>query len=107
MPFCDRLRMLLRSRELSQSEFADEINISASAVGNYARGLRQPDYDTLKKIAVYFDVTTDFLLDVKVKDANDDKENELLQIYRTLDHEKRSFLLAQAGFMLGQAKEPE
>lgn len=104
MPFCDRLHMLLQSRELSQWKFAEELNISASAVGNYTRGLRQPDYETLKKIASYFDVTTDFLLDANLKDVNDDKENELLQIYRTLDVEKKSFLLAQARFMLSQTK---
>lgn len=104
MPFCDRLHMLLQNRELSQLKFAEEINISASAVGNYTRGLRQPDYETLKKIAEYFDVTTDFLLDAKIRNTNDDKENELLQIYRALDSEKKSFLLAQARFMLSQSK---
>ncbi|MER3120759.1 helix-turn-helix transcriptional regulator [Bacillus altitudinis] len=29
---------------------------------NYERGYRQPDYDTLIKIADFFEVTTDYLL---------------------------------------------
>ena len=49
--FGDILRDLLEERNLSQKQMAEDLNISASAVGNYVRNNREPDFETLKKIA--------------------------------------------------------
>lgn len=38
------------------------LKLSESTIGMYERNERQPDYDTLNRIANYFKVTTDFLL---------------------------------------------
>lgn len=72
MDFGMRLRELLHDKNISQKEFAAEIGVAPSTVGNYVNGQREPDYRTLKRIAHYFHVSTDYLLGLEygaVKDA--------------------------------------
>ena len=61
--FNDQLKKLRKQKKLSQAEFAKEISVAQSTVGNWESGKRDPDFRTLKKIASYFGVSTDFLLD--------------------------------------------
>ncbi|MGX7596335.1 helix-turn-helix domain-containing protein [Planococcus plakortidis] len=48
--------------KLTQQDFADKIGISRAALSHYEKERRDPDFETLIKIADYFDVTTDYLL---------------------------------------------
>ncbi len=57
-----RLKQLRENTGLSQSNFAKEIGVAQSTVGNWESGKREPDYNTTKIIADYFKVTVDYLL---------------------------------------------
>jgi transcriptional regulator with XRE-family HTH domain len=58
-----RLKELREERDLTQETLAIELGLRGkSSIANYESGLRNPDYDTLIKIANYFGVTTDYLL---------------------------------------------
>jgi len=66
----DRLASLRFSKNLTHQEIADVLGITRQAYSNYEAGKREPDYNTLVKLANYFNVTTDYLLgksDVKRK----------------------------------------
>ena len=54
-----RLRI---SSELTQSEMAQKLVISRSTIGMYETGAREPDFETLEKIADFFNVDIDYLL---------------------------------------------
>ncbi|QNK87792.1 helix-turn-helix transcriptional regulator [Sporosarcina sp. resist] len=58
-----RLAELRNMKGISQYELADRLGFSRGKLANYEQGSRQPDYETLKLIANYFGVTTDYLLD--------------------------------------------
>lgn len=60
--FNERLRQLRNARDLSQSEFAKQIKVSKSSVNMYERGEREPGFETLERIADYFNVDMDYLL---------------------------------------------
>lgn len=60
--FAKRLRALRESRGVSQEEIAGVLSVSASAIGMYEQGRREPDHDKLRALADYFGVSTDFLL---------------------------------------------
>ncbi|KAA0956673.1 helix-turn-helix domain-containing protein [Planococcus sp. ANT_H30] len=60
--FSKTLQQLRKSKKLTQDELANRLNINRGTYANYERGHRQPDFDTLIKIADYFDVSTDYLL---------------------------------------------
>lgn len=53
----DRIRVLRIKRGLSQSRLADAVGLKRSAIGNYERGIRVPDLDTIEAFADYFDVS--------------------------------------------------
>ena len=57
-----RITVLRRNFGWSQAELADRLGISASAVGMYEQGRREPSADILVRLASLFGVTTDFLL---------------------------------------------
>lgn len=57
-----RLITLREERKLSQVEVARALGISRSGFSMYELGEREPDMETVRKLASYFNVTTDYLL---------------------------------------------
>ncbi len=56
------LRSLREERGYSQKEIASALNVATSTYNQWETGKREPDYETLRRIADYFHVTTDYLL---------------------------------------------
>ncbi|MFX3616421.1 MAG: helix-turn-helix domain-containing protein [Sporolactobacillus sp.] len=46
----------------TQQNVADYLGVTRPAYTAYELGSREPDFETLQKLAEYFDVTTDYLL---------------------------------------------
>lgn len=57
-----RLRALRENINLLQKEVAEKLKINQVTYNRYEKGEREPDNDTLKRIADFFNVTTDYLL---------------------------------------------
>jgi transcriptional regulator with XRE-family HTH domain len=57
-----RLVELRNKANLTQREFAQLLHISRDTYAQYETGRRNPDYDTLSKMADYYHATTDYLL---------------------------------------------
>lgn len=68
-----RISALRRQQGLSQAELADRLGISASAMGMYEQGRREPSANILVALAKEFHVTTDFLLTGRVDSRMDDE----------------------------------
>lgn len=49
----------------TQQEVADCLGISRQAYSNYEAGKREPDFETLRKLAQYFNCSVDYLLETK------------------------------------------
>lgn len=77
----ERLKEVRKRHGLTQRALAAKINISQSTIAQYETGDRNPDPDTLKKIADFFGVTTDYLLGrTSIAEAKNDKFSpELLE----------------------------
>ncbi|PFI53283.1 transcriptional regulator [Bacillus cereus] len=60
--FGNIIRDLRKQKGITQKELAQSLQLSESTIGMYERNERQPDYNTLIRIADYFKVSTDFLL---------------------------------------------
>ena len=56
------LREIRKEHGLTQEKLAKIIGLSRSTITMYETGGSEPDFDILKKIADYFNVTTDYLL---------------------------------------------
>ena len=62
MQFSQRLKELRKQNNWTQEELAKKLNISPGSIGLYEQGRRNPDNEMLKKIALLFDVSIDFLI---------------------------------------------
>lgn len=60
--FGKNLRTLRLSENISQSKLGDCLGVCNQTVSFWEIGKREPDLDTLLKIAEYFNVGIDFLL---------------------------------------------
>lgn len=56
------LAALRKERGLGQKELAVYLSLSTGTISNYENGVHSPDLNTLCKLADYFGVTTDYLL---------------------------------------------
>ena len=78
-------------KKLNQTELANLLEVSNGSISKWERGDRQPDYETLERIADIFNVTIDYLLgrsDAKYK--SDDS-----QMSFSTPQEALSFILKQ------------
>ncbi|MEC0228045.1 MULTISPECIES: helix-turn-helix domain-containing protein [Paenibacillus] len=62
MKYGDRIAQLREKRGLTQEELSTKIGISRAALSHYETNRREPDYETINKIATFFHVTIDYLL---------------------------------------------
>ena len=58
-----RLKELRKQKRISQQTLAFDLNINQNSVSRYENGEREADYDTLIKLANYFKVSIDYLLE--------------------------------------------
>ena len=59
--FADRIRILRSERNLTQAEVAREVELSPRGYQDLELG-RKPKYDTLLRLADFFDVSVDWLM---------------------------------------------
>lgn len=60
--FASRLKQLRINHKHTQKELAEFLDVSQNAIFNWENGKREPSYDTIKKIAVLYDVSIDYLM---------------------------------------------
>ncbi len=95
MLFGDILRNLLDEKNITQKQMAADLNIAASTLGNYIRNTREPDFATLCRIAGYFGVSTDYLLDYHPSYNISPLEAELLRVFRSLTPAEQKIYIEQ------------
>jgi transcriptional regulator with XRE-family HTH domain len=62
LTFGDRLRQLRSKKGLTQAELARVLSIGESTVSFYESGKRQPDYETLNRLADCFGCSVEYLV---------------------------------------------
>ncbi len=79
-----RLRELRTARGLTLEEVAEHLGLRNQYVSNYELGRRNPDYETLKKFADFYGVTTDYLLEHDVPPKEEDFSEDIRAIARDM-----------------------
>ena len=85
----ERIAALRRRAGLSQAELAQRLQISASAMGMYEQGRREPAVDTLVAMARELQVSTDFLLTGKIRTPQEDEAMTQMLLGSILDADGR------------------
>lgn len=58
----ERLKLLRKGRKLTQDELAQRLGVTKSAISKFETGNSAPSFETLKKAAALYRVSTDYLL---------------------------------------------
>jgi len=94
MDFGDRLRWLIEENDLTQKQLASMLEIPPTTLNNYVIRQSEPDFAMLKRIAIHFDVSTDYLLDHHSQETNESEER-MLRAFRKLPNEQQRVILEQ------------
>ena len=78
-----RIAALRRDAGWSQAELGKRLRVSASAVGMYEQGRREPSVQLLSNMASLFGVSIDFLVTGKATTAREQEELNQLLLQRT------------------------
>lgn len=73
-----RIAALRRRAGMSQAELAKRLKVSASAIGMYEQGRRQPAADTLVALGEIFGVSVDYLLTGRASEPERQTVNTLV-----------------------------
>ena len=65
MTFGEKLRHVRRMRGLTQAELAEKTDTSNVTISLYERGLRDPSFANLRRLAKSLNVTADYLLGIE------------------------------------------
>jgi len=71
MTFAEKLKQLRKAKGKTQGQVAIALRVSVKAIGAYEESRCEPSIELLKSIAIYYNVTTDYLLGAM--DTNDAK----------------------------------
>lgn len=58
----DRIKLLMSERRVSAHKLEIEANLAISSINGWSNGKFNPSAEAIKRIAVYFGVSTDYLL---------------------------------------------
>lgn len=72
------IRSLRINSGMTQKELADKLSISSSTIGMYEQGRREPDLNTISKIANVFNVTVGYLVGTEKFDSNHFTEKNVI-----------------------------
>lgn len=66
------LKQLRKDKKISQEQLGHRLGFGKNTISQYETGIREPNIDTLIKLAEYFDVTVDYLIgrENEVKEKN-------------------------------------
>lgn len=87
-----RLKKLRKNRKMTQAQVACRLHLSKSTVSGYESNIKTPSVDVLKKLAILYDVSADFLLGLEdreslyIHDLSESQQKilaELLSEFRT------------------------
>lgn len=96
----EKIFYLLYENDITQKQFAIELNIAPSTLSGYINNRREPDYETLLKIANRLQVSCDYLLGHSLQEyhVNADvkisrEDLYILKYYRKLDDAQKNIII--------------
>lgn len=92
--FGSRLKDLRNERKLTQDDLGKLLNVSGKTIGTWERDSRQPNIESINKLASIFGVTTDYLLG-----NSDEKKSQ--KYYDLSDKEKNDIAIQAERLMEG------
>ena len=98
--FPEMLRLLLRQKNITHAQLANILGVKRSSVSMYCIGKARPDFENLQKIASFFGVSLDFLVNGESPENKITREElglseRALQILKQIAHDETHAMLSQ------------
>lgn len=96
----ERIKTLRENKGMSQQRLAFELNVTQSMLSKYERGKTEPDVTIIRRLAKFFYVSSDYLLELSDDKINipsfglTDDEKEVLFGFKRLDSVQKQKLQA-------------
>ncbi len=78
MIFSERISELRKDRRVQQKDLAPILGVEVQALGNYERGLNEPSFDVVVKLAEYYNVSLDYLFGITDEEIELDRKNVIV-----------------------------
>ena len=89
------LKALRKEYNISQQQLANIIGVSQQSINKYENHNVEPDIETLKAIATFFNTTIDFLVGFDESKTAFTKEDELLRLFSLMTKEQQDLYIEQ------------
>lgn len=88
--FKDILKQLRKRENMTQSDLAEALKISRSTIAMYETDIRNPDHETMKRLAELFNVSMDYLYEKEkpVDDGLSPNRRKLIDFARSVPEDK-------------------
>ena len=84
--FANKLKKLRIEHGLTQAQLAQKVGIGTSTIGMYESNIRKPSFEVLIKLAIFFNVSTDYL----ISDEKDDENlRNISHLFESLDKQQK------------------
>lgn len=80
MNFISRIEELLKSRRIQKNKMLSDLNLSVNSFTNWKNRGTVPSGDTLQKIADYFGVSVEYLLNGQEKKPSENEDLEEIRV---------------------------
>ena len=93
----EKIQLLMMNRHMNKADLAKAVGISSGNLSDWANGRSQPSIEKLIRIADYFDVSVDYLVDRSDRFPTPSPDTyELIRLYEGLDREGKTIVLGTA-----------
>lgn len=106
MDFGEKLAEVRKAQGLSQSQLADLVKTSQSAISQLEAGERKPSFGMLRELARRLKVTPAYLVGAEVEGLSPE-EHAHFREYRGLSEEAKNELKVFMAFLKTKSKQPE
>lgn len=103
--FGEMLRYLRSTRNITQREIAEYLGVSPSTVGMYEQDRRQPDIETLMRIANFYGVPLSSLAGYPEEES--ENKRELLKLVDQLDDDQLKELESYIDYLILKHKKED
>jgi len=89
------LKKLRNEYKISQQQLADVIGVSQQSINKYENHNIEPDIETLKIMAKFFNTSIDYLVGYKESETKFDNTQELLRLFSLMTAEQQQLFIEQ------------
>lgn len=89
------LKKLRSEYNISQQQLADVIGVSQQSINKYENHKIEPDIETLKTMANFFNTSIDYLVGYKENETEFSNTQELLRLFNLMTEEQQRIFIEQ------------